>query len=114
MTRMEEQDHHSIRRSHSVVSTLGSRTAAYMQMGANPAWTPMPMPYGVHSMSPQYQVPIYGGQQQQMMPPGPTPFQVAVAQGDMNMKMILDQYAQQGFIQYTGQQQQNQQHNQKH
>ena len=35
-----------------------------MQMGATPGWTPMPMPYGAQSMSPQYHVPVYGGQQQ--------------------------------------------------
>ena len=77
-----------------------------MQMGATPGWTPMPMPYGAHSMSPQYQVPVYGGQQQMMMPPGQTPFQMA--QGDMSMKMMMDQFMQ-GFIQYAEQQKQNQQ-----
>ena len=41
-----------------------------------------------------------------MMPPGPTPFQMA--QGDMSMKMMLDQFMQ-GFIQYAEQQKQNQQ-----
>ena len=66
----------------------------------------MPMPYGAHSMSPQYQVPVYGGQQQMMMPPGQTPFQMA--QGDMSMKMMMDQFMQ-GFIQYAEQQKQNQQ-----
>jgi hypothetical protein len=64
------------------------------------------MPYGAHSMSPQYQVPVYRGQQQMMMPPGPTPFQMA--QGDMSKKMMLDQFMQ-GFIQYAEQQKQNQQ-----
>jgi hypothetical protein len=50
-------------------------------------------------MSPQYHIPVYGGQQQQMMPPGLTSFQVA--QGDKNMKMMLDQFVQR-FIQYAG------------
>ena len=41
-----------------------------------------------------------------MMPPGQTPFQMA--QGDMSMKMMMDQFMQ-GFIQYTEQQKRNQQ-----
>ena len=41
-----------------------------------------------------------------MMPPGQTPFQMA--QGDMSMKMMMDQFMQ-GFIQYAEQQKQNQQ-----
>ena len=60
-----------------------------MPMGANPGWTPTPSPYGAHSMSPQYQVPIYGvhgSQQQMMISPGPTSSQMA--QGDMNMRTI--------------------------
>ena len=69
----------------------------------------MPMPYGAHSMSPQYQIPVYGGQQQQRMPPGPTSFQMA--QSDMNLKMVLDQFMQE-FIQYAGQQQNQQQNEQ--
>jgi hypothetical protein len=49
---------------------------------------------------------LRGGQQQQMMPPGPTSY-FQMAQGEMNMKMMLNQFMQ-GFIQYAGQQQQNQ------